>query len=906
MTSDGPRAPPNAEELARIIAAAAPGYELEPELNDGLPDEASTARDPAAPELTLFVNANGALTKQFTLDADGKLVKTEGGQMAVGMAMRLAIDNVQALADLIGTMSSNQALALGSMPACLPAQVSVTTKKALNGRTAPDNTITRSREYLTFDEGRRGFCLCDFDRKGITAEVQDKLTQSGSLVAALATVIPELKNTGHVVRASTSAGLFRTDTGLSFADSGGIHLYIQTKDVSDSKRFLETLHDRCWLAGLGWYWVGKAGQLLERSIVDIAVATPEHLCFEGPPPLGPLLAQDKAAREPKVVSGDWLDTRGACPPLTLLEQNEIKRLKAEARQRLAGDAAKARAIYIEAQAKKLVTRTGMSEKAARQAVERQCRGVLPPDIELPFDNPELAGRTVADVIADPPRFAGETLADPLEGVDYGRCKAMIMCYPDGWPWIHSFAHGRTIYELRYDAAYVRKMVEAAGKEEVVATFVRLAVRADLDPVELSELRQLAHKRSGHGLKVIDAMLKPAQLAVEQSDKAARAPAVSPRLDPRPRVRVPLDNDPWWPVLTTLDEVLGKVATDRPPARDIENNLTRVRQLRIPHMHAFNQAEANCDDPEAEKLPPPEQWSLAKMSEIDAALMIEKHIDFYTETKDGGQRSVQLPLQFVRAYLKLDNGALPTVVTIATAPIVLPDGKLLAPEGLDRDRGIQFIIPPELRAVIPQSQDCTPERVKEAMVFLCNEWLVDVATDYIGKAAIVSLALTMVERSLLDQRPAYNLTAGRRGGGKTTTATMAITAVTGQEVAGAAWSKNVEERRKALMSYFMSGTAYILWDNLERGARIACTHIEQSCTASYYADRKLGVTEAIATAASVIHVFTGCCIAMKGELVSPSTFPSSPIAQTRKTGSLHTRSRSNGQQTIAARSWPRST
>ena len=43
------------------------------------------------------------------------------------------------------------------------------------------------------------------------------------------------------------------------------------------------------------------------------------------------------------------------------------------------------------QAKKLVARTGMSEKAARQVIIRQCEGVLRPDIVLPFDDPELAG-----------------------------------------------------------------------------------------------------------------------------------------------------------------------------------------------------------------------------------------------------------------------------------------------------------------------------------------------------------------------------------------------------------------------------------------------------------------------------------------------------------------------------------
>ena len=130
--------------------------------------------------------------------------------------------------------------------------------------------------------------------------------------------------------------------------------------------------------------------------------------------------------------------------------------------------------FVEAQAKKLVARTGMSEKAARQVIVRQCEGVLRPDIVLPFDDPELAGCTVGDVLADPERFEGETLADPLEGVAYGRCVAKIMRRADGTPWIHSFAHGRTIYELKHDAAAVRKAMEKAAKDEVVATFALLA------------------------------------------------------------------------------------------------------------------------------------------------------------------------------------------------------------------------------------------------------------------------------------------------------------------------------------------------------------------------------------------------------------------------------------------------
>src|SRR5262249_18596405 len=257
------------------------------------------------------------------------------------------------------------------------------------------------------------------------------------------------------------------------------------------------------------------------------------------------------------------------------------------------------------------------------------------------------------------------------------------------------------------------------------------------------------------------------------------------------------------------------------------------------------------------------------NEMEVAEMIEEHIDYFTVDENGNLRSVHLPTPFVRHFMQRHDGALPTVVAIATAPIVLADGVLLAPEGLDLKRSIQFLIQDELRAVIPQGQDCTPERVKAAMEFLCDEWLVDVATDYVGKATIIAAAVTLIERSLLPHPPSFSVPAGRRGGGKTTTLIMSIMAVTGLRPAAAAWSTNEEERRKALMSYFLYGVAYILWDNIARGTQISCPHIEKSCTSGYYSDRKLGVSEMVCTAASSIHLFSGNNIGPRGDLASRS-------------------------------------
>ena len=202
--------------------------------------------------------------------------------------------------------------------------------------------------------------------------------------------------------------------------------------------------------------------------------------------------------------------------------------------------------------------------------------------------------------------------------------------------------------------------------------------------------------------------------------------------------------------------------------------------------------------------------------------------------------------------------------------MLADGVVLAKEdGLDRERGIEFRIQKEVMACVPQREQCTKKTVAEALKFLTDKWLIDVQTDFAGKCIIVAAALTIIERSLLDQRPVFFVTAGRRGGGKTTTLTMLIMAVTGLWPAAAAWSGNVEERRKAVLSYFMDGLSYILWDNIPRGSQISCPHIERSCTSAFYADRKLGVSEAIQTAASTIHFFTGNNIAPRGDLASRS-------------------------------------
>jgi len=258
--------------------------------------------------------------------------------------------------------------------------------------------------------------------------------------------------------------------------------------------------------------------------------------------------------------------------------------------------------------------------------------------------------------------------------------------------------------------------------------------------------------------------------------------------------------------------------------------------------------------------------LTRLDEIALAELIERHIE-YVDGATG--RPVHLAAPFVKHYLARADDALPIATGIATLPLVLPNGTLLSGRGLDRDRGIVFRVPPELEAILAKPADCTPAAVAEAMRYLTHEWLCDLASDYAGNCTVIGCALTIIERLLLSERPAFFVTAGQRGGGKTTTVNMISLAVLGLRAAAAAWSPSQEERRKSLFAYLREGVPILAWDNLPRGAAISCPSIEKSLTTDTYSDRILGVSDTGTVPAFTIQIFTGNNITPRGDLASRS-------------------------------------
>ena len=823
-------------------------------------------------EFTRLANASGVLTKRISLGEDGKLiVDSSACIMGRGAAKRARVPSLQAFADVIGSLGHNEAIALGALRPDLPDLVQVVTTKKLtelNG-SAPPDFISRTAGHIAYSADNPAFALLDYDTKGMPENVAARVGALGGFWPAVASVIPELEQCARVVRRSTSSGLSRTDTDEPIKGSDGQHVFVMVQDGSDVERFLRTLHDRCWLHGLGWMIVGRGGQILERSIVDRTVFAAERLVFEGAPILTAPLRQDPALRVPTVTEGIALDTESARVCLTLVEKSKLTELKQQEFQRHLGPIHEAKRRFVTEQAARLVEKHGVTPAQATRIAERHRKGILLPHVELAWDAEEFAGVTVGDILNNPEKYIGCTMADPLEGVAYGRCKAKVLQRSDGWPWIHSFAHGRTAYELRYDAAAIETKLRAAKAANIVDLFVKLLVRAEVQSDEEQSLRELVMELAGVKALPLRARVKAAKAEhVREQTEQRRDAARARRNDRRVQLPAPAIDQERLPVLRALDEVLTGSTRPVPPMRDLDGHPVEIRNRPPLLLHELTSEGSNQHERKDTRLPAPVLPLLTAHDRYTLAHEIETHLEF-VETTEAGDRSVALPGTFVDHFMAYRGSLLPRVGAIVTAPLVMPDGTLLAPQGLDRLRKLVFQIEPKLMEQMPRAADCTPAMAGRALDYLASKWLCDVATDFTGKCVSVALALTILERVLLPERPAFFITAGKRGGGKTTLIMMLILAVTGKKPPAAAWSPNEEERRKAILAYLAEGLPAMVWDNIPLGSAIACPTLEKVLTAESYSDRILGQSTTINVPAFTVMTFTGNNIGPKGDMASRS-------------------------------------
>ena len=182
-------------------------------------------------EITLIKKSgpNPVMSKRIFLDEQGK-VCSDGSQclMAQGTATRAMTETAADLAKHIMACGTEQAIALGALRADLASPAKITTIAKLKDNLG---AITRSRDFIDYCPGT-AWALIDFDTKGMPDNVASSIEAAGGMWNALLTVAPGLGRATRVSRASTSSGLFRSDTGTQFDGSGGAHHYVLVKDAN--------------------------------------------------------------------------------------------------------------------------------------------------------------------------------------------------------------------------------------------------------------------------------------------------------------------------------------------------------------------------------------------------------------------------------------------------------------------------------------------------------------------------------------------------------------------------------------------------------------------------------------------------------------------------------------------------
>jgi hypothetical protein len=550
------------------------------------------------------------------------------------------------------------------------------------------------------------------------------------------------------------------------------------------------------------------------------------------------------------------------PRLTEYERHRVREAKAISGEALGKPAAEIRVQHDRALATSISAQYGMPLVSALRLVATRHRGVLLPCLELDFDH--LGMVSVGAVLADPDRYVGETLADPLEGAEYGRCKAKVMRARDGALLIHSFAHGRGVYLLRHDARSAKAAIAQAPAGGIMDHAMATLAVSEMEADELADFAATVAKTANIGVRAVMARIAKERREREQAaQKAAMASGADGRIV-RPR---PEPDGELTPIVTFLDQLFAADHREEPPMRDASGNLVEVRVREPWALHLLTSDGTNNAADDVEAMKAPAEPGLVQLAPVGVEMLTERYVRWIV-TKEKISYFGALARPYIDALMQLSPSAIPEVRAINTAPLISMSGNVIEGVGLDRDTGLFHRIDPLLRACLPADPP-TEQAVRDAVTFLFDEWLVDVALDRVGKAIAITLALTLIERALLPERPAFFVTAGQRGGGKTTLVNMITLAALGRRAAAAGWSDNAEERKKALFSYLRQGVACLAWDNIARGSAISCPHIEAALTAAETSDRVLGVSRVETVPSTTVQIFTGNSITPRGDMASRS-------------------------------------
>ena len=386
--------------------------------------------------LTKFTaDGDTLMTKKIEL-VDGKLQKTSAPQLASGSAERMVIKKLSDIENIINDLEPNQCISTGVFDL---EECDITTTAKLTERAIASGFRPRTKKHM--EQPESGVVLLDFDPSPFMPG-HLKISGPEQLMEKLQEVIPELNGIGWTATTSCSSGISASDGSVETPDSGGLHVYFNTKFILPTN--LQTLlRTRLWNTGMGFIALAKNGAMLERTLLDLSVLSPERLIFEARPALGEGLEQ--SPRQWTHTEGDALTTI----PTVTEEENALAEENVALAKQDPELLAKQREIneeYCRKLVPTLMNRFSINEEEAktRAAIHKGAFSdttEIVPDSQVP-ELIEVRGEWLkpSEICERWEELDGVSIPDPIEGREYGESTAII--YGNGGsPVVHSFAHG---------------------------------------------------------------------------------------------------------------------------------------------------------------------------------------------------------------------------------------------------------------------------------------------------------------------------------------------------------------------------------------------------------------------------------------------------------------------------------
>jgi len=375
--------------------------------------------------VSIIGSENLPVTKTISWNGE-HVVKSPGAQIYQGYARTVEASSPEALLRIIEHLMPSEALALGVLKIEDIDHPLVTRERQGVG------TIARTKEFFKFHDGP-GWLLLDIDAKDVPANIISNVNQT-NIFDLILSLVPELKDSSYLVRPSSSAGIILPNGSEHLAS--GFHVWILINEAASAPQLLQDIYDTLWAKGFGFIKLASNGAMLERTLVDLAVASPERLIFEADPIVVPPLSRKSI--EPFISKGNAL-TSVQSPP-----KEDIDQLIKNAKESVKPESEQKKRCHEKKQVERISEQNGIDKTEAKRIYRQRNQSHLLLDRDI-LELSDGSVISVGNFLDTASKSVG--LPCPIEGRAYGSSTAYF--YPENEnnaeAKIVSFAHGQTTY-----------------------------------------------------------------------------------------------------------------------------------------------------------------------------------------------------------------------------------------------------------------------------------------------------------------------------------------------------------------------------------------------------------------------------------------------------------------------------